>query len=95
MGGPFTFHTQLGWCVAGPCSKQDTERINCNAIKVMDASTNNVASHEFVYRTGIKDISIAEQLREMYLHDFNESCSEKRALSVEDRMFIDIHIFLL
>ena len=90
MGGPFAFRTKLGWCVVGSCTKQKDDNVTCNRIRVTDASTNSVASHEFVFRTGLKDISAAEQLREMYLHDFNENCSEKRALSVEDRKFIDI-----
>ena len=35
-------------------------------------------------------IVIAISLREMYLKDFNETCSEKKALSVEDKKFIDL-----
>ena len=90
MGGPFAFRSQLGWCVVGPCTRQSTAQISCNRIQVRDVCTNQVAAHEFVYRTEVKDLSIAEQLRDMYLHDFNENSSEKMALSVDDRAFIEI-----
>ena len=89
-GGPFAFRTKLGWCVGGLCKKGATEEISCNRIKVIDASTERTASHEFAFRNNVKDISMVEQLRGMYLNDFNETRSEKKALSVEDRKFIDL-----
>ena len=78
--------------MAGPCKKKtsNSNQISCNRIKVRDVASNRVGSHEFVFKTTVKDASIAEQLRQMYLNDFNETQSEKLALSVEDKKFIDL-----
>ena len=88
--GPYAFRTRLGWCVAGPCREQQTEIINCNRISVRDISMNATARHQFVVKGDVQDMSISEQLKEMYTTDFNENNSEKRTLSVEDRKFITI-----
>ena len=88
--GPFAFRTQLGWCVAGPVNLQRSDTINCNRIRVVDVSSNNIAQHQFVVKEDIRDVSIADQLEEMYAHDFNEKNSEKKATSVEDEKFLRI-----
>ena len=87
---PNAFRTRLGWCVAGPCQEQQAETIKCNRITVRDISTNAIAQHKFVVKNEIQDISIAEQLKEMYTIDFNENNSEKKTLSVTDKKFINI-----
>ena len=88
--GPFAFRTQLGWCVAGPCNIRESDVIKCNRIRVKDISTNSVAEHQFVVKDECRDLSIAAKLQEMYSNDFNETASEKKAMSVEDQKFIHI-----
>ena len=89
--GPFATRTSLGWCVVGPYRRKQGEGVSCHRIAVQDVSTNEPANHHFALKDPtIKDISITEQLREMYNNDFNEKESEKKGLSVEDRRFLEI-----
>ena len=90
-GGPFATLTNLGWCVVGPFRRKQSETITCHRISVRDVSTNEPSKHSFVLKEPtIKDVSIVEQLQEMYMHDFNEKDSEKKGLSVEDTKFLEI-----
>ena len=86
--GPFATRTSLGWCVVGPFRRKPSEDVSCHRIIVQDVATNKPAKHSFV--PSIRDITIAEQLQEMYLNDFNEKESEKKGLSVEDCTFLEI-----
>ena len=87
--GPYAYRSRLGWCVAGPSRNSDPQGIICNRIHVEDVTTSSVAQHKFVVKNQLKDVSIGDQLKEMYLTDFNEHCSERKSLSVEDRKFIE------
>ena len=89
--GPFAYRTGLGWCIAGPSQKCDNYHIaSCHRIQVIDVSTGSTTQHEFTMKDHLKDLTISEQLAEMYMSDFNENSSEKHTLSVEDRQFIKI-----
>ncbi len=73
--GPYAKRTRLGWCVSAPSQEEGLEVAKCCNIKVLG--------------TCVKDISISTALQEMWRTDFIERESEKRALSKEDRMFLD------
>lgn len=90
--GPFAYRTHLGWCVAGT-SQHPSRRspgITCNRIQVKNISTNGTSSHQFVIKEHHEEVSIVGRLKEMYMTDFSENCSEKKAMSAEDRKFIQI-----
>ena len=90
-GGPFALCTTLGWCVVGPCKKKKTDELACHHIQVEDVSTNLPASHKFVLKKPtVQDVTIGDRFKEMYMNDFNENHSEKKALSVEDNKFLEI-----
>ena len=55
--------------------QDEPEKLVCNRIKV--------------FRTSVRDISINMALQEMWKNDFIEKDSEKRALSKEDRVFLN------
>lgn len=89
--GPFAYRTQLGWCIGGPGSlKHDPDGLVCHRIQVEDVVTSTTATHEFVLKNQLNDVSIADKLKAMYLNDFNECESERRSLSVEDKKFVEI-----
>ena len=92
--GPYAKRTRLGWCVVGPMGSTWKTNIKSNhtrfAIPVVDVSTGTIASHCFTPNEPIRESYAANILNEMYQNEFNESQSEKRALSQEDERFLEI-----
>ena len=74
-GGPYAKRTRLGWCVSAPSSEGDPRGLTCNRIRVVE--------------TRMKDNSIGNALQKMWEEDFVEKESEKKALSREDRWFVE------
>ena len=74
-GGPYAKRTRLGWCVSAPVQDEAPEELRCSKIKVCE--------------TRVKDVSIDMALQEMWRKDFIEKESEKKALSREDRIFLE------
>ena len=72
-GGPYAKRTRLGWCVSAPA--QESSRMGCNSIRVV--------------ATKVKDNSIGDAFQEMWNEEFVEKRSEMKALSREDRWFLD------
>ncbi len=92
-GGPYAVRTPLGWCVSGPVSSSESfsdENLFCNMIAVEDVSTGQVAEHHFTIKDEMRDNEIRDALLQMYQTEFTENLKENKALSVEDRKFIDI-----
>ena len=92
--GPFAKRTRLGWCIVGPLGSRSSNDIKNNhtrvAIPVKDVSTGTIASHCFTPNEPVKGSFAAGFLKEMYQSEFNEDQSEKRAVSQEDDMFLEI-----
>ena len=92
--GPFAFRSCLGWSVVGSINDSAVNTIKCNVssirIPVKDVCTDMVASHHFAVGCNVKDSFIERRLNEMYMLDFNEECSERRAMSGEDLKFLQI-----
>ena len=49
-----------------------------------------MANHCFIAKNAVQDASISTMLKEMYESEFNESASERRALSIEDKKILRI-----
>ena len=90
--GPYANRSRLGWCIVGPLMFSELNTRKCNLVGVRvpaeDITTNTQSSHHFAICNTIKQCSIENQLREMYMHDFNEPHPEKKGLSVEDTDFL-------
>ena len=90
--GPFAKRTRLGWCVVGPVAPAVKPSLQCYhtraTIPVKDVSTGLVANHCFSYSEPAQDDSITNTLKEMYSTEFNETASERVALSLEDEEFL-------
>ena len=91
--GPYAFRTVLGWCISGSLHVEDinnTDALLCNRIAVEDISTGKMADHHFTVQEKINDHQIHDQLVQMYQTEFVENLKESKALSVEDKKFLDI-----
>ena len=90
--GPFAFLTKLGWCVSGPMNENPSveESLKCNRLVVEDISTGRRRDDKFIVQDEIKDTSIGGALKQMYQTEFVENLKENKALSVEDKKFLDI-----
>ena len=72
-GGPYVYRTRLGWCIVGPIMNGDKkDSISCHRVTVRDASTSQLASHHFLIKDSIKDITLQEMFKMMYKIDFSE-----------------------
>ena len=91
--GPYAIRTCLGWCVVGSLRHQSPHTLSCNATSVRlpakDIITDEVSAHHFGVSTAVKECSISRQLKEMYMHEFVEAEPERKALSGEDRAFLE------
>lgn len=92
--GPYGKRCLLGWGFVGLVnSARLQDPFHCNStgiIHVNDVSTNEVANHCFIAKNAVQDASISTMLKEMYESEFNESASERRALSIEDKKILRI-----
>ena len=94
--GPYAERTRMGWCVVGTALEGNETRVGCNAIKVMGKSSTNLrgetvpVARKMVIQTQVKDNDIAETLERMWKTDFVEKQGEDRAMSKEDRTFMQI-----
>jgi len=94
--GPYASRSLLGWRVIGPmkptAEPESTTKCYRIGFKIpsIDIATNEPSPHHFTSSTTIRDEYISKSLKEMYLLDFNEENSEERALSNEDKEFLNI-----
>ena len=91
--GPYAFRTVLGWCISGSLKlnrDEDSTSILCNRIALQDISTGEVANHQLVVPDKIQDDEISSKLLQMYQTEFIENLKDTKALSVEDRKFLEI-----
>ena len=92
--GPFATRSVLGWCFTGSV-EYDSEcemNINCNRIAIRDVCTQELGTHHLVHKEKVKEVMIADYLKQMYMSDFNEVAgnSEEKGLSQEDKKFLRI-----
>ena len=73
--GPYATRSRLGWYVSASREEGKQESFKCSNIKVIENQ--------------VKDTSICNALKEMWREDFIEKASEKKALSKEDRLFLE------
>ena len=74
-GGPYATRSRLGWYVSAPREEEKCKLFKCSNIKVVENK--------------VKDTSISNALQEMWREDFIEKAGEKKALSKEDRLFLE------
>ena len=91
--GPYAKRTPLGWCVVGPISSDKGQKsINSNCTKMVapsrDVVTNEIPSHYFHFQSYVSNKKQSHILQDMYTNEFNESNSERKALSREDEYFL-------
>ena len=93
-GGPYAKRTRLGWCVIGSPDGGDPSGVKCNSIKicnsVKDITCGLPARPHVVLQNKISDNAISDALQQMWRNDFIETDSEKKALSKEDKTFLDM-----
>ena len=69
-----------------------SKSIKTNSTKVIapsrDITSNDIPSHYFQFQSYVSDTHSSHMLKEMYENEFNESNSEKKALSREDELFL-------
>ena len=73
--GPYATRSRLGWYVSAPQEEEVQYSFKCSNIKVTENQ--------------VKETSISNVLQEMWREDFIEKASEKKALSKEDRIFLE------
>ena len=90
--GPYGKRCLLGWGFVGLVnSARLQDPFHCKSTGINhDVSTNEVANHCFIAKNAVQDASISTMLKEMYESEFNESASERRALSIENKIFLRI-----
>ena len=90
--GPYGKRTALGWCIIGPISSEGQKSVKCNYTRMIaphrDVATNEVPSHYFHVHSHVESKEISHALQEMYVKEFNEVNSEKKAPSREDDHFL-------
>ena len=99
-GGPYAYQTRLDWCSVSPIinmvSKKST---GCNRVAVIEATSSNVSSHQFVMEEAMKEVSLEEMFQTMYKNYFNEASTVKinsrvmkdaEEVSSENRRFLQI-----
>ena len=91
--GPYAKRTPLGWCIIGPISSEErVKSINSNYTRMVapkrDVATNQVPSHYFHFQSHVSGKEISHKLNDMYVQEFNEVHSEKKAPSREDEHFL-------
>ena len=74
--GPYATRSRLGWYVSAPREEEKKRFLKCSNIKVIENQ--------------VKDTSICKALEEMWREDFTEKASEKKTLSKEDRVFLEV-----
>ena len=72
-GGPSTYQTKLGWCIAEPIKNVGHQNLlECNRVAVKDASAGKLSRHHFLIENSGKDMSIEQMFEQMYYNHFNE-----------------------
>ena len=91
--GPYAKRSVLGWCIDGPIETNNSRSSRCHNIVLKtaatDISTNKLATHHFESIQRIKEDAVARALYRMYMLEFSERDSEKKAMSRNDEKFID------
>ena len=86
--GPYGKRCLLGWGFVGLVnSARLQDPFHCNSTGIIHVN-DEVANHCFIAKNAVQDASISTMLKEMYESEFNESASERRALSIEDEIYI-------
>ena len=94
--GPFAYRTRLGWCVVGPSGKspvsEESQKCFYTQVRVhaQDAVSGKQTSHYFLPPARVQETTISDRLKAMYSTEFSERFTEGKALSVEDRKFLEI-----
>lgn len=94
--GPYAYRTHLGWCVVGPSNKDSStdfsHKVLCTQIRVhaQDVVTGKQTPHYFLSPSRVVDTSISDSLKAMYETEFSERFTEGKALSLEDKRFLEI-----
>ena len=90
--GPFAYRTLLGWCVVGASGEPADQSSKCFythvRVQVNDVATSKPASHYFKLSSNVIDNSISDALQAMYSTEFSERFVESKALSVDDKRFL-------
>ena len=94
--GPYAFKTKLGWCVVGPISHEDNQKIvSCNRIAVKEAGNNSFSRHHLEISNKVEEVELKEMLEKLYAIEFPERQHMKReqmqdAMSAEDKEFLKL-----
>ena len=92
--GPYAKRTRLGWCVIGTGATRYPAGTKCNVIKVCTSVkdiTNGCATRaHIVLQSKISNAAISHALQEMWRKDFIELDSERKAVSKEDKNFLEM-----
>ena len=94
--GPFAYRTMLGWVVVGPASSAvglgNSKKCMYTQVRLrlQDVATGEPSNHYLLPSNSLRDTTISKQLKAMYSTEFDEQFAENKALSVEDKRFLQI-----
>ena len=90
--GPYAYKSRLGWCVVGPIEASDIKVIKCNLSRSRTpiSDDSEAQGHHAIQSMHVKETTVDNLLRQMYLIDFNEVNSERKGISFDDDQFIRI-----
>ena len=92
---PYAVRTILGWGIIGPSSPQkdtsdvDGEDVSCHRLVTSEVGSTSL-KQKFVVDAQTKEVINPVEVRKMFEVDFSERDLEERALSLEDRKFLEI-----